>query len=129
VAAVAALVPVSVPEYNSRMTTDTSRYWAHRRRQEYLRKHEEQRRKNAKAEGARRIDVTLRGAMLDDYATVRLYIEGLNRLAAERKVIGFPIRLSDTEIIKMALDQAAHAILEEDDKNRKAGLHRMLAAE
>ena len=40
----------------------------------YLRQHAD-----AKAEGARRIDVTLRGESLDDYDTVRGYVEQLNR--------------------------------------------------
>jgi hypothetical protein len=71
--------------------------WA---RREYLRQHEAQRRALDRAEGARRIDVTLRGEMLDDYATVRRYIEGLNRFMAERNIAADPIQLSDTEIIK-----------------------------
>jgi hypothetical protein len=40
--------------------------------------------------GARRIDVTLRGEMLDDYATVRRYVEGLNRLCIERGIFNTP---------------------------------------
>jgi len=51
-------------------------------RREYLRQHEKQRRATLKTEGARRIDVTLRGEMLDDYATVRQYIEGIERSRA-----------------------------------------------
>jgi hypothetical protein len=83
---------------------------------EYLRQHEKQRRAGLKAEGARRIDITLRGKALDDYATVRLYVEGLNQLIAEREIKQPPIRLSDTEIIKMALSYAA------DGSLRKVGL-------
>ena len=37
-------------------------------RREYLRQHEKQRRAGLKAEGARRVDITLRGKALDDYA-------------------------------------------------------------
>lgn len=96
------------------------------RRQEYLRQHAEQRRATAKAAGAKRIDVTLQGAMLDDYATVRRYIQGLNRLIADRKVPALPIRLSDTEIIKMALNHAAASIRENDEQARRDGLIRML---
>jgi hypothetical protein len=84
--------------------------WA---RRQYLTKHEQERRARAKAEGARRIDVTLSGETLDDYATVRRWLEELNQSAAERKFLGFPIRLSDTEIIKTALRRAASAIQDE----------------
>jgi hypothetical protein len=45
----------------------------------------------------------------------RRYIEGLNRFVSKRKLLGFPIRLSDTEIITMALDRAASAIRREED--------------
>jgi hypothetical protein len=100
------------------------RRWA---RTEYRRQHEEQRRAADKAEGARRIDVTLRGKMLDDYATVRRYIEGLNRIMAERKIpFAEPFRLSDTEVIRMALSTAADHLREEDDKNRRSGLMTVL---
>jgi hypothetical protein len=95
-------------------------------RREYLRNHEAQRRAVDRAEGARRIDVTLRGAMLDDYATVRRYIEGLNRHLVARKISLPPIRLSDTEIIKTALSYAAQAMREEDEKAGKSGLATML---
>jgi hypothetical protein len=40
----------------------------------------------AKAEGARQIDVTLSAKAQDDYATVRQYIDGLNRLFVERNL-------------------------------------------
>lgn len=73
--------------------------------------------------------MTLRGEMLDDYSTVRRYIEGLNRLIVERGTAAVPIRLSDTEVIKMALACTAADILNEDDQSAKAGLKRMLAAE
>jgi hypothetical protein len=75
-------------------------------RREYLRQHEKQRCAGLKAEGARRTDITLRGKALDDYATVRRYVEGLNQLIAEREIKQPPLRLSDTEIIKMALSYA-----------------------
>jgi hypothetical protein len=89
-------------------------------RQEYLRQHQEQRRADDKAAGARRIDVTLRGEMLDDYERVRRSLEDLNRLMIERGVFNTPrtghdgltvtmrpFRLSDTEVIKFALSIAA----------------------
>jgi len=91
-------------------------------RREYLRQHEKQRHGGWKAEGARRIHVTLRGKALDDYATVRRYVEGLNQLIAEREIKQPPIRLSDTEIIKMALSYAADAMREAHDKAAKQGL-------
>jgi hypothetical protein len=114
-----------------RTRTDNFRRWARRR---YLTKHEQQRRAKAKAEGARRIDVTLNAKALDDYATVRRYIEGLNRWFAEHNLrlsdtesAKVPaIRLSDTEIITMALDLAAAAIREDEDQAAKAGLRRLL---
>ena len=92
-------------------------------RREYLRLHAANRRADAKAEGARRIDVTLRGKSLDDYETVRTYIEHLNRLMAERPIRdprtglkwNLPLRrLSDNEVIRMALDYAATAMREDD---------------
>jgi hypothetical protein len=91
-------------------------------RQEYLRKHAEQRRSSAKAEGARRIDVTLRGEMLADYASVRSYIEGLNRWFVEHNHPQDRFRLSDTEVIKMALRCAATAIREDEEQARRQGL-------
>lgn len=92
-------------------------------RREYLRQHQEARRAAERQDGARRIDVTLKGQMLDDYATVRRYIEGLNRLIRERNMKIPPIRLSDTEVIRTALSYAAATMREEDDK---AGLRTML---
>src|SRR5437868_2868918 len=50
------------------------RHW---RRREYLRAYEKERRAADRQGSARRIDVTLKGDMLDDYVTVRSYIEGL----------------------------------------------------
>src|SRR6516165_1806164 len=86
-------------------------------RREYLRQREKQRRAGLKADCARRIDITLRGKALDDYATVRRYVEGLNQPS---------IRLSATEIIKMALSYAADAMREADDKAAKQGSVTML---
>jgi hypothetical protein len=95
------------------MITDNLRRW---HRQDYLRRHEQQRRAKLKAEGARRVDVTLRGDMLDNYVTVRSYIEQLNRIISEGNFSIPPIRLSDTEVIKIALSRAASAI--EDEARR-----------
>ena len=51
----------------------------------YLKRHAAVRRAAAKAEGARRTDVTLRGKMLDEYAAVRGYLEQINnQLGIER---------------------------------------------
>jgi hypothetical protein len=67
---------------------------------------------------ARRIDVTLQGKMLDNYAVVRGYLEHLNQLGAER---GFRnlFCLSDTEVINMALNRAASSIAEEAKLERR----------
>jgi hypothetical protein len=113
---------------------DATQYFRRWARRKYLTEHEQQRRARAKAEGARRIDVTLNAKALDDYATVRRYIEGLNRWFAEHSLRLSdtesakvpPIRLSDTEIITMALDRAAAAICKDDDQSAKAGLRRPL---
>jgi hypothetical protein len=80
-------------------------------RREYFRQYAETRRAAHKAEGGRRIDVTLHGDMLDDYESVRQWIERLNRIGIER---GFsPLRLSATEVIRIALRHAAASIQEE----------------
>jgi hypothetical protein len=104
---------------------DVKQYFRRWARRQYLTKHEQQRREMAKAEGARRIDVTLSAKALDDYATVRRYVEGLNRLFVERNLP--PMRLSATEIIAMALKRAADAMIEDDIQAAKAGLRRLLA--
>jgi hypothetical protein len=117
-----------------RIGENATQYFRRRARRQYLTEHEHQRRARAKAEGARRVDVTLSGQALDDYATVRLYVEGLNRWFAEHpmrlsngeSVKTPPIRLSDTEIITLALSRAASAIHDEDDQAAKAGLRRPL---
>jgi hypothetical protein len=97
---------------------DAGQYFRPWARWEYLTKHEKQRRAMAKAEGARRIDVTLNAEALDDYATVRSFLEGVNRIMAERNLPGTLFRLSATEVINAALRQAAAAIQEEERKAR-----------
>jgi hypothetical protein len=100
---------------------DAAQYFRRWARREYLTKHEQQPRASAKAEGARRIDVTLSAEALSDYATVRSFLEGVNRTMAERNLPGTPFRLSATEIINAALRQAAAAI-EEEERAAKTGL-------
>ena len=97
-------------------------------RVEYLRQHAQARRAADKAAGARRIDVTLRGQALADYATVRQYIAGLERLSAERIPSRAPRRrpISDTEVIRTALDWAAKALRAVDQEAAKQGV-RLLA--
>jgi hypothetical protein len=90
-------------------------------RGEHLSEHEKQRRMAVKAKGTRRIDVTLRGEMLDDYATIRRYLQGLYRLPGARNRPGVSIRISHAKIIKLALSRAAKDILEEDHYAAKAG--------
>jgi hypothetical protein len=117
-----------------RVGETATQYFRRRRRRDYLTEYEHERRTRAKAEGARRVDVTLSGQALDDYAIVRLYVEGLNRWFAEHpmrlsngeSVKTPPIRLSDSEIITMALSRAASAIHDDDDQAAKAGLRRFL---
>jgi hypothetical protein len=99
---------------------DPRQYFRRFARRGYLRQHENQRRADAKAQGARRIDVTLQDDALEHYDTVRRYLQGLNRFAAKTT------RLSATEVIKLALDRAAAAILEDDAKAAKSGQRRML---
>jgi hypothetical protein len=107
------------------MPTDVFRKW---RRQTYLQQYAADRRAAAKAEGARRIDVTLHGAALDHYAVVRGHLEELNRFLAARSMLhpptGLrvtlpPYRLSDPEVIRQALDIAAHKILEDEAEQKK----------
>jgi hypothetical protein len=96
------------------------------RRRQYLTRYEQGRRAIAKAEGARRIDVTLDAKALDDYATVRSYLKGLNRFSSERKLPGWPVRLSATEIIRLALDRAAWSIRDDEYEAAKSGGRRFL---
>ncbi len=65
-----------------------------------------------KAKGTLRIDVTLRGEMRDDYATIRRYLQGFYRIPAAR--------ISHAEIIKLALSRAAKAIIQ-DGSGRREG--------
>jgi len=94
-------------------------------RREYLRRHAADRRATAKAEGARRIDVTLRGKALDNYAVVRGYLEHLNQLVRSRPSVAAlygnapAFRLSDTEVIDMALKCAADVIAEDLSRGAK----------
>jgi hypothetical protein len=88
--------------------------------------YEQERRRQARAEGSRRIDVTLNAEAQDDHAAVRSLLEGVNRTMAERNMPGTPFRLSATEVIHAALRQAAAAIRENDDQAAKSGLRRML---
>jgi hypothetical protein len=104
--------------HSSRLRRDGEgaiQYFRRLRRRDYLTEYEQERRRQAKAEGSRRIDVTLNPEALDDYATVRSYLKRLNRLMAERNIKADPFRLSAAEIIHTALRQAAAAI-EKDDK-------------
>jgi hypothetical protein len=99
------------------------------RRREYLRQYALTRRAELKAEGARRLDVTLKGDALDDYETVKQYLEEFNQLLSTKpfrhpatglNCIIPPVRLSDTEIIKAALRRAADDIREEAERDRRA---------
>jgi hypothetical protein len=107
---------------------DSIQYFRRWARRQYLTKHEQQRRTRAKAEGARRIDVTLRGQMLEDFERVKQWLDGVNRIGIERGIYNRPKtmpdgrtvtipppRLSDTEIIKSALSLAAAHL---DDEER-----------
>jgi hypothetical protein len=97
-------------------------------RREYLRRYEQECRHADKRAGARRIDVTLRGETLDDYAVVRRWIEGLNRFVVARNIELLkmhPVRLSDGEVIRIALRYAASA-MHEDFEQAKFGKVRFL---
>jgi hypothetical protein len=101
------------------------------RRRQYLARHARDQRAIARQEGARRIDVTLKGQALDDFAEVRSWLEGeLNgfinsinektrREHALRNILPLS-RLSDREVIEKALDRAASEIREEREKARRA---------
>jgi len=62
------------------MVNSEMRQWF---RRVYLRQHAQQRRAAAKAAGAKRIDVTLQGDALDDYARVKDWLDQLTRLMIE----------------------------------------------
>jgi hypothetical protein len=107
---------------------NATQYFRRLHRRDYLTEYEQERRRQAKAEGSRRIDVTLNAKALDDYATVLAYLKGINRFIAEKSKKPLPpTRLSDTEVIRLALSYAACAMREEDDKAVKSGRRRMLA--
>jgi hypothetical protein len=115
--------------YSSRLRHDGEKarqYFRRLRRRDYLTEYEQERRRQAKAEGSRRIDVTLNAKALDDYATVLAWLKGLNRHIATFSKPLPPTRLSATEIIRMALNYAASDMREEDDKAAKTGGRRML---
>jgi hypothetical protein len=97
-------------------------------RRQYLTRYEQERRARAKSEGARRVDVTLDAKALDDYATVRSYLKSLNRLLAERPAFALApsTRLSDTEVIRLALSYAASSMQDDDDQAAKSGRRRFL---
>jgi hypothetical protein len=105
---------------------DTIQYFRRWGRRRYLTEYEQERRRQAKAEGSRRIDVTLNAKALDDYATVLAWLKGLNRHMATFSKPLPPTRLSATEIIRAALSRAAYDIREEDDKAAKSGGRRFL---
>jgi hypothetical protein len=107
------------------MTEDPIAEFRRRLRREYLRHRKQESRAAARKAGARRIDVTLKGQALANYETVRTYLQQLNtqgiangvmnqpKQLPDGKVITVrPIRLSDTEVIAMALMRAARAIRE-----------------
>jgi hypothetical protein len=105
---------------------DTIQYFRRWARRQYLTEYEQERRRQAKAEGSRRIDVTLNAKALDDYATVLAWLKGLNRHMATFSKPLPPTRLSATEIIRMALSYAASGMREEDDQAAKSGKRGML---
>ena len=105
---------------------DSIQYFRRWGRRQYLTRYEQERRAMAKAEGARRIDVTLDAKALDDYATVLAYLKHMNRLMAERNIPALPFRLSATEVIRMALDQAAQSIRDDENEAAKSGRRRFL---
>jgi hypothetical protein len=105
---------------------NATQYFRRLNRRDYLTEYEQERRRQARAEGSRRIDVTLNAKALDDYATVLAWLKGVNRFMAGMKKPLPPTRLSATEIIRLALSYAASDMREEDAKAAKSGLRRML---
>jgi hypothetical protein len=110
------------------MNDDQIQYFRRWRRRDYLTRYEQERRAGAKAEGARRIDVTLDAEMLENYATVQAYLKGMNRLFAQRNIRAAPFRLSATEVIRMALKRAADSIRDDEEDAIKYGMQRFLDA-
>jgi len=95
-------------------------------RRDYLTRHARDRRAADRENGARRIDVTLRGTALDDYAAVKAWLDEVNQHAIKRGIynrertapegVSFtlrPARLSDNEVIRAALSLASSAIEDE----------------
>ena len=88
-------------DHSSRLRRDgenTRQYSRRLYRRDYLTEYEQERRRQAKAEGSRRIDVTLNAKALDDYATVLAWLKGLNRRMATFSKPLPPTRLSATGI-------------------------------
>jgi hypothetical protein len=90
-------------------------------RQDYLRRHELQRRANLKTQGSRRIDITLNPETLDNLDTIRRYLKAINRHIDNNPKIPRRLRqqISYTEIITSALRIAADHLEEEDAKAAK----------
>jgi hypothetical protein len=91
-----------------------------RARRDYIRIHTQARRDVAREKGDRRLDVTLKGEALDNYATVRRYIEAteLSPTVAPRRR-----RISDVYVINWALKTATDAIRQSEEEAR----HQVLA--
>ena len=101
---------------------DERRRW---QRREYSRRHAKARRAADRDQGARRIDVTLKNEMREDYETVRDWLEGINRRNIAERRLSAPLhRLSDTEVIKTALRLAATHIRDEEKAGKAAGATR-----
>jgi hypothetical protein len=100
-------------------------YFRRLQRRDYLTGYEQERRRQATAEGSRRIDVTLDAKALEDYATVLAYLRGLNKKLAS---ISTPlVRVSAQEVIRLALSHAAFSMWEDYDQAAKKGSYSMLA--
>jgi hypothetical protein len=100
-------------------------YFRRLQRRDYLTGYEQERRRQATAEGSRRIDVTLDAKALEDYATVLAYLRGLNKKLAS---ISTPlVRVSAQEVIRLALSHAAFSMWEDYDQAAKKGSCSMLA--
>ena len=81
-------------------------------RREYQRLFRQRRRADDRQQGARRIDVTLKGDMLEHHALVRRYIETLDKWIDQHSLEIPPRRrsITDTEIVREALKIAADSI-------------------
>jgi hypothetical protein len=107
------------------MSDDPLAYFRRKHRRDYLRDHAQERRNADRQARARRIDVTLDGRALDDFAEVRGWLEEQNehisRINAQsrsnpRRFAIPPSRLSAPEVIKAALSIAAAKIAEDRAK-------------